>query len=283
MLLAVLASVGKQPAGLSLFPVWTQHFLQSYGVLALFTLIFLQDSGIPTLVPGTLLVLVGGYLAYEHLFDLNTAAVAVALGAFLGASLLFFIARRGGRPLTLYLGKFVGLSEKQFDVAAHALDRWGPGMLLVTRVAPGTRVYMTAFAGISGWTYRRFAIWTAIFSVAWAYTFVLLGYALGPRWDSIAPQINHYSNLFITIISILLIVALVAFIARVWRLNRKQGVSQSPIALTPAPASQPRAATTATTALKEQPRAHSSSGGRRILRVADDATSRQKWPHRRRR
>ena len=280
MLLTVLASVGKQPTGI---PPFAQHILETYGVLALFALVFLQDCGIPTLVPGSLLVLAGGYFAYEHYFDLNTAALSISLAAFLGASLLFFVARRGGRPLILYLGRFVGLSEKQFDSAAHALDNWGPGMLLVTRVAPGTRVYMTAFAGISGWTYRRFATWTAIFSVAWAYTFVALGYALGPHWDSVAPQIVHYSNLFITGISILLVVGLVAFIARIWRLNRQQGPSHITTTIIPAPASQPRAASSATTALKEQSRAHTSSGGRRVLRVADDTASRQKRTHRRRR
>ena len=280
MLLMALASVGKHPTGI---PPFAQHILETYGVLALFALVFLQDCGIPTLVPGSLLVLAGGYFAYEHLFDLNTAALAISLAAFLGASLLFFVARRGGRPLVLYLGRFVGLSEKQFDSAAQALDRWGPGMLLITRIAPGTRVYMTAFAGISGWTYRRFATWTAIFALAWAYTFVSLGYALGPHWDSVAPQIEHYSNLFITIISILLVVGLVAFIVRIWRINHNQASAHATTTIFPAPASQPRAVTSATTALKEQSRAHTSSGGRRVLRVADDATSRQKWPHRRRR
>lgn len=160
-------------------------FFHNYGALALFALVFLQDVGVPTGVPGTVLVLFGGYLVYTHALGLNEAAIVIALGAFLGASGMFFLARYGGRPLVLRLGRFVGLTAARLDSAAVAMDRVGPPMLLITRVAPGTRVYMTIFAGISGWTYRRFGTWTAIFCVLWAYTFVIMGDALGNRWESV--------------------------------------------------------------------------------------------------
>src|SRR5579883_819739 len=138
---------------LAAIPANINHFLHQYGALALFALVFLQDVGVPTGIPGTVLVLIGGYLVYTHVLPLHEAAIAIALGAFLGASGMFFLARYGGRPLVLRLGRVVGLTDARLDAAARALDRWGPPMLLVTRVAPGTRVYMTIFAGISGWTY----------------------------------------------------------------------------------------------------------------------------------
>lgn len=173
------------------------QFFHQYGVLALFILVFLQDVGVPTGLPGTVLVLLGGYLVFSHVVGLHEAAIAIALGAFLGASGMFFLARYGGRPLVLRLGRFVGLTDKRLDAAALALDRVGPPMLLLTRVAPGTRVYMTIFAGISGWTYRRFALWTGLFVVLWAYGFVLLGNALGNRWEDVARFIGRSSFLIL--------------------------------------------------------------------------------------
>jgi membrane protein DedA with SNARE-associated domain len=181
-------------------------FLHDHGVLALFLLVFLQDIGVPTGLPGTVLVLIGGYLVYSHVVGLHEAAIAIALGAFLGASGMFFLARYGGRPLVLRLGRFVGLTAKRLDAAALALDRWGPPMLLITRVAPGTRVYMTIFAGISGWTYRRFALWTALFAVLWAYGFVLLGAALGTGWVRVGRDIGRFS--FILLFAAFAVIAL---------------------------------------------------------------------------
>lgn len=184
------------------------QFLHERGVLALFVLVLLQDVGVPTLVPGTLLVLFGGFLVSQGTIELHTAAVAIAVGAFIGASGMFFLARFGGRPVVLRVGKFIGLTEKRLDGAAVALDRWGPPMLLITRVAPGTRVYMTLFAGVSGWTYRRFALWTGIFAIAWAYAFVLLGAALGNNIEMVATFIQRFS---IIALIIALVLALVVY------------------------------------------------------------------------
>jgi membrane protein DedA with SNARE-associated domain len=273
----ILAIMGKNPSGI---PPFAEHILRQYGVLALFALVLLQDCGIPTLIPGSLLVLAGGYFVYAGYFSLHGAALSIALGAFLGASFLFFVARRGGRPLILYLGRFVGLTEAQFDSSAKLLERWGPIMLFITRVAPGTRVYMTAFAGISGWTYRRFAIWTAIFSLIWAYGFVLLGYALGPQWDSVAPRIRRFSDLFILIVSILLVLAIIALILRIRRTSRMQTTA---LPATPNTGATPGTTTSQETSSKEQARANSRSGGGRILRVADSPPSLQSRPRRRNR
>ncbi len=191
---------------LAAIPANINHFLHQYGALALFALVFLQDVGVPTGIPGTVLVLIGGYLVYTHVLPLHEAAIAIALGAFLGASGMFFLARYGGRPLVLRLGRVVGLTDARLDAAARALDRWGPPMLLVTRVAPGTRVYMTIFAGISGWTYRRFAFWTALFCVLWAYTFVIIGSILGPQDEGVARFISRFG-----ITALIVLLALVVF------------------------------------------------------------------------
>lgn len=273
----LLAIMGKNPSGI---PSWADHLLRQYGVLALFMIVAAQDCGIPTLIPGTVFVIAAGYLVYSGYFPFHLAALFIALGAFLGASALFFISRRGGRPLVLYLGRFVGLTEKQFDASARLLERWGPIMLFITRVAPGTRVYMTAFAGISGWTYRRFAIWTAVFSLIWAYGFVLLGYELGPQWDRIAPHIRHYSDLFFLIVSILLVLALIALIARIWRTSRMQPTT---VPATPNNASPSNTTPSQEPSSKEQSRAHSRSGGGRILRVADSPPPLNSRPRRRHR
>ena len=180
-----------------------EGFLHHYGVFALFILVLLQDVGVPTGLPGTALVLIGGYLVYIHAANLHVVALAIALGAFIGATGMFFLARYGGRPLVLRLGRFVGLTDQRLNGAAKVLERWGPPMLLITRVAPGTRVYMTIFAGISGWTYRRFALWTGIFVLLWSYTFVSIGAALGRQAAPIGGFIGRFGIIALSVIAIL--------------------------------------------------------------------------------
>ncbi len=122
---------------------------------------------------------------------------------------MFLLAQYGGRPLVLRLGRYVGLTESRLNYAARGLERWGPQMLLITRIAPGTRVYMTLLAGISGWTYRRFALWTGFFVLLWSYTFVLLGAALGNGWIYLAHRFLRIGGILLGIILLIGIVLLV--------------------------------------------------------------------------
>jgi membrane protein DedA with SNARE-associated domain len=205
----------------SLIPHRAEHFLQHYGWLALFVLVFVQDVGIPTGVPGTVLILFGGYLVFIGTINLHVAALSLAAGAFLGASAMFALAKFGGRPVVLKVGRFIGLTEARLNTAAGSLERWGPPMLLITRVAPGTRVYMTLFAGISGWTYRRFAFWTGIFVILWAYGFVIIGDALGKRWEHIARFILRFGYYLV----ILVIILVVAYVINTILTNRRTNAS----------------------------------------------------------
>lgn len=213
-----------------LIPPDAMRFLHDHGALALFVLVLLQDVGVPTLVPGTVLVLFGGYLVYIGAVGLHTAALAIAAGAFAGASGMFFLARLGGRPVVLRLGRFAGLNDRALNVAARSLERWGPPMLLLTRVAPGTRVYMTIFAGISGWTYRRFALWSGIFILLWAYAFVIIGDALGQRWEDLGRLILRFG---------IYLVALVVVVVALYCINLVLTNRRDPAKATPEPPAAP--------------------------------------------
>ena len=219
----------------SLIPSGAEQFLERYGWIALFVLVLVQDVGIPTGVPGTVLVLFGGYLVFLGTINLHLAALSLAAGAFVGASGMFLLAQYGGRPLVLKVGRYIGLTEPRLDAAAGSLERWGPPMLLITRVAPGTRVYMTLFAGISGWTYRRFAFWTGVFVLLWAYTFVIIGDALGKRWETIARFILRFGFVLVLII-IALVIAYIINLVITNRRQRAAPVSRAPTATMPVPA-----------------------------------------------
>ena len=205
----------------SLIPPAALHFLHDHGVLALFLLVLLQDVGVPTGVPGTVLVLFAGFLVSIGAVALHEAALFIALGAFIGATGMFHLARVGGRPLVLGVGRYIGLTEARLDATARTLGRWGPPMLLVTRIAPGTRVYMTLFAGVSGWTYRRFALWTGFFVLLWSYTFVGIGAALGSRWVVIAHYIMRFGVVCLVLVVLLAAAAIIYNIG----MNRRLVVS----------------------------------------------------------
>ena len=71
--------------------------IASYGYLALFLALFLEELGVPLPVPGDLLLLFAGYLVGRGAMRIDLAVLVGVVAAFGGASLLYLATRRGQR------------------------------------------------------------------------------------------------------------------------------------------------------------------------------------------
>jgi membrane protein DedA with SNARE-associated domain len=153
-----------------------------YGYLAVFAFIGVQDLGLPTLIPGCVVLLFAGYLASTGALNPVAAGLVAVFGALLGASVLFGLARLGGETLFRRFGRFFRITPEQHAKLERLLRRWGLPAWLLIRFLPGLRAATTLVAGFGGMRYRSFALLTAAASAIWAYAFVLLGLALGRNW-----------------------------------------------------------------------------------------------------
>ena len=88
---------------------WTLRFLDEHAVPALFLFLLLEESGIPMPVPGDLVVLLAGVRVGQGQTPLLLALLVMQLGSLLGTSILYWVARRGGRPMLYRYGKFLRL------------------------------------------------------------------------------------------------------------------------------------------------------------------------------
>jgi len=59
--------------------------------MAIFALVFLQEIGIPTLVPNELVLVFSGYLTVDGTLSLPLVFTAAILGDFLGTTVLFYV------------------------------------------------------------------------------------------------------------------------------------------------------------------------------------------------
>jgi membrane protein DedA with SNARE-associated domain len=143
--------------------------------VAVFLLIAL-DAVIPVF-PGETTLNAAATAASQGTLDLVPVIVAGALGAIVGDSALYWIARRYTTRIEPQLQK----AQQNPKIAEALTLLHGNAALLIVggRFVPGMRFLVNATMGISKFPYRRFLLWSAIGGILWSAYTCLLAYAVG--------------------------------------------------------------------------------------------------------
>jgi membrane protein DedA with SNARE-associated domain len=110
-------------------------------------------------------------------------ALAGTLGYLLGALVGWGIGRYGGRPLLETRGGWFHLSPKRLDRAEAWFGRWGNLGVLIGRVTPVVRSFVSIPAGIFEMRLAPYTLLTLAGSAVWAFAFAGAGYGLGKSYS----------------------------------------------------------------------------------------------------
>ena len=131
------------------------------------------DAVIP-IFPGETTLSAASTQAAEGSLELELVMLAGALGAIVGDSTLFWIARKSAHRVQGQLDK--ALENPKIRAGWEALDR-SPGLLIVAgRYVPGMRFAVNASMGLSDIRYRRFLVWSVIGGILWSVYTCALAY-----------------------------------------------------------------------------------------------------------
>jgi membrane-associated protein len=150
-----------------------------YSYAAVFVLVAL-DAVIP-IFPGETTLNAASTAAAQGTLDLLPVIVMGALGAVIGDSALFWIARRSSRRVAPTLDR--AKANRQVRQALAIMSASAPALIVGGRYVPGMRFVVNATMGLSDMRYSRFLRWSVLSGVLWStYTCVLaywIGLALG--------------------------------------------------------------------------------------------------------
>ena len=203
-----------------------QQFIATYGYLAIFLLMLAESACIP--VPSELIMTFGGALAAGAVpgTHLNLAGVILAgtAGNVAGSYIAWAVGRYGGQPLLRRLSEGrLGrrlLRERDLGRAIAWFDRHGGKAVLIGRMLPVVRTFISLPAGIAQMPALRFGIYTTLGCIPWTTALALAGYAVGANWESVVNAFHAPSYIIAGIV-------LVAIVLAVWRyLRRRQAESR---------------------------------------------------------
>jgi membrane protein DedA with SNARE-associated domain len=115
-----------------------------------------------------------------------------AIGSALGASITYWAARLGGRPLVDKLTRWVRIDSAHITRTENQFHRWGAGLVLVGRVMPGIRTLINIPAGLARMPFITFFVATFIGAYIWCTLLIGAGYFLGHEWTLISHYLKQY-------------------------------------------------------------------------------------------
>lgn len=114
-----------------------------------------------------------------------------AVGSTIGASITYWVARLGGRPLIDKISGWFRISSDQIIRVETQFHRWGPGLVFIGRMIPGIRTLISIPAGLARMPFITFLIATFSGAYIWCSLLIGAGYVLGHEWSLISTYLKQ--------------------------------------------------------------------------------------------
>jgi membrane protein DedA with SNARE-associated domain len=186
----------------------------SYGALAVLVLMVLESACIP--VPSEAIMLYGGFLVSQGRSSLLAIIAAGVAGNLVGSWIAYWVGRTKGREWLLRW-RWLHVTPRRLDAADRWFARRGDWAVLIARLLPIVRTFISLPAGVARMPAWRFTLLTVAGCVPWVTALALLGRAVGDNWDSVQRQL-HY-------VDYTLVAAIV--VALVWWLVRRRAAASA--------------------------------------------------------
>ncbi len=191
------------------------NLIESLGYWGVFISMTLESACIP--LPSFVIMPFAGFAVYQGKMTLLGITLIGVLGNLFGSLIAYFVGLRGGRPLLENYGKYILITPTKLDLADEWFEKYGHEAVLISRLLPVIRTFISLPAGIAEMDLKKFIIYTIIGSAPYVFALGYIGVLLGPSW----PTIESYFG-YLDIVSIALIILVVIYVVyRYWFKRRK--------------------------------------------------------------
>ena len=158
-------------------------YIITYGYIAIFSLVFLQEIGIPNPVPNEVVLLFSGYLSSVGKLDYITVLTTVIAADSIGSSLLYMTFYHFGQHVLQKWPHIIPPSTlAYFTARVSHQDRWS---IYVGRHIPFLRGYTAVAAGLLKISPTIFLPAVLLSALTWSGGYVMAGKLLGHEYADI--------------------------------------------------------------------------------------------------
>jgi alkaline phosphatase len=171
-----------------------QMIFDQFGWLGVFGLMIFENA--TGITPSEIILAFAGWMLIERhgipATFIPLAGLYAGLGSAIGASITYWAARLGGRPLVDRLANMFRIDLKYIERIENQCRQWGAGIVLVGRVIPGVRTLVSIPAGLVRIPFPKFFLATFAGAYVWCTLLIGAGYMLGHEWHLISDYIKTH-------------------------------------------------------------------------------------------
>lgn len=184
---------------------WLIAFTGTMGYIGIFIVVALEYACFP--MSSEILLPLIGMLVYNGKLKYLFVVIISILAGIIGSTICYFIGVIGGAPLLNYSKVKFPKTKRVIDSLNRWFNRYGKIAVLIARVVPITRTYVSILAGAQKLNYLIFITYSSIGIAFWNTVLILIGYFLGDNFELITSLLKKYSN----IVAILIIIIIFIF------------------------------------------------------------------------
>ncbi len=158
---------------------WYIGALKTGGYFVVALMMALESSVFP--LPSEVVIPPAAHWAHTGRIQLSLPGIVIAgaIGSWLGATVMYWAARLGGRPLILRYGPYVLITPSKIAGAERWASHYGSMGIFISRLLPVVRHLIGIPAGIVRMNYKAFSLYTLLGSAFWCAVLCYVGIKMG--------------------------------------------------------------------------------------------------------
>src|SRR6202789_3506632 len=170
---------------------WYLAALKTAGYPVIVLLMMMESSFLP--LPSEVIIPPAAHLADIGQISLGYPGIVLAgaFGSWLGATIMYWLARTAGRPLVLRYGRLVLFPPEKLEKAERWMAHYGAMGVFIARLLPGARQLVGIPAGIARMDYPKFSLFPLLGPAIWCAVLCYVGVKAGQDAQLMHGELHH--------------------------------------------------------------------------------------------
>ncbi|EAW35318.1 DedA family protein [Lyngbya sp. PCC 8106] len=183
---------------------WITQGIADWGYMGIVLLMLLENILPP--IPSEVIMPLAGFTIAEGKLSFIGVILSGVLGSILGALPWYYLGKNWGeKKLRKWIelrGQWLTLSVEDLELSQEWFNRYGNWVVLLGRVIPGIRTYISIPAGLENMPLFSFLVYSTVGTTLWISFLTIIGYWLGDNYTLVKQFLSPISTLVIVILLI---------------------------------------------------------------------------------